>query len=60
MIFFFLKVFLMIRVLFVSIFFKRSTYSNSIIMKFIEKIRIFLKKIYYDVVNILKIEENYN
>lgn len=29
-------------------------------MKFIEKIRIFLKKIYYDVVNILKIEENYN
>lgn len=50
----------MIRVLFVSIFFKRSTYSNSIIMKFIEKIRIFFKKIYYDVVNILKIEENYN
>lgn len=60
MIFFFFKVFLMIRVLFVSIFFKRSTYSNSIIMKFIEKIRIFFKKIYYDVVNILKIEENYN
>lgn len=29
-------------------------------MKFIEKIRIFFKKIYYDVVNILKIEENYN